>query len=231
MPNMSKRIFLCAAAIAFLSTITADAHPKVFGLDFTKEIRRDSLESNRLARRQNTVQADISNEEVLYLINVTIGSPPQRFALQLDTGSSDIWVPSVRSDICLYHRDTCFLGAFDRTRSTTFQSITAGGFRISYQDNSNVTGDYFSDTLTIGTQSIKNMQMGLATLASRDVGIMGIGFKSGESIAAIHPDEEYPNVISQLKSQHFINRLSYSLWLNDLGSLPWIIELGQANDL
>lgn len=217
---MSRTIFLWTAAAAFLSVVTADARPKVFGLDFTKEIRRDAPGVNHLARRQNTVQADITNEEILYLINVTIGTPPQSFSLQLDTGSSDLWVPSVRSSACTQYSGYCTLGAYDDTASTTFHSIAPNGFEISYQDNSRVRGDYFSDTLTVGTQSIKSMQMGLATAATRALGIMGIGFASGESIVATEPSEEYQTVIEQLKSQKFINRLSYSLWLNDLGDAP-----------
>ena len=78
-------------------------------------------------------------------------------------------------------------------------------------------GDYFNDTLAIGNTVIKQMTMGLALEASRPLGIMGIGYDADESIAEQSPDAIYPNVISQLKNQGYINTLAYSLWLNDLG--------------
>lgn len=216
---MLRAIFFCTAAAAFFSIVTADAPPKVLSLEFTKEIRRDSPDVNRLARRQKIVEVGVDNADLLYLINVTIGSPnPQEFALQLDTGSSDIWVPDVNSNVCRRRRNSCAFGSYDHIASDTFREIAADAFEISYQDNSQISGDYFSDTLNIGKASIKRMQMGLATTATRGLGIMGIGFTAGESIVAIEPLAKYPNVISQLRSQGFINTLAYSLWLNDLGN-------------
>ena len=49
---------------------------------------------NQLERRASTVTASLTNAEtdLLYLINVTVGTPGQPLALQLDTGSSDVWV-------------------------------------------------------------------------------------------------------------------------------------------
>ena len=53
--------------------------------------------------------------------------------------------------------------------------------------------------------------------ADRPLGIMGIGFDSGESIASVDSSSEYPDVVSQLKNQSYIKTRAYSLWLNDLG--------------
>ena len=149
---------------------------------------------------------------------MTIGTPPQSFSLQLDTGSSDIWIPSVHADACQRTLDVCKqFGSFDDVQSSTFAKRGPNGaFQISYQDNSAVVGDYFNETMVIGKTVIKNMTMGLALQADRALGIMGIGYDAGESIAATNPDAIYPNVISQLKDQGYINTLAYSLWLNDL---------------
>ena len=62
------------------------------------------------------------------------------------------------------------------------------------------------------------------------VGIMGIGYKAGESISASIAAGEggqlYPNVINVLKDQGHINQLAYSLWLNDLDSLTGSVLFG-----
>lgn len=149
---------------------------------------------------------------------MTVGTPPQSFGVQLDTGSSDIWIPSVRSDACQQSPDACQqLGAFDDAQSSTFVQISEDdAFQIQYQDNSGVIGDYFNDTLTIGKTTLKNMTMGLAQQATRELGIMGIGYNADESISAVDPTQVYDNIISQLVDQGYINTLAYSLWLNDL---------------
>lgn len=152
---------------------------------------------------------------------MTVGTPPQSFGVLLDTGSSDIWIPSVNSDVCQESPAACQrLGAYDETKSSTFVDVAQNAFQISYEDNSGVTGDYINETLAIGKTVIKNMTMGLATEATIASGIMGIGYDAGESIAEQQPDEIYPNVISQMKDQGYINTLVYSLWLNDLSKIP-----------
>ena len=151
---------------------------------------------------------------------MTVGTPPQSFSVQLDTGSSDIWIPSVNSAVCRQDPDACGLGEFNSQRSSTFKEVDQGGFEISYEDNSGVEGDYINETLTLngGKTTIQNMTMGLALKATRGFGIMGIGYDADESVA--DPREEYPNIIAQLQAQGFINTLAYSLWLNDLGMPP-----------
>lgn len=203
---------ICAVASTLFSFVTADT----FSLDFKKEIRRDASHSD-LYRRQNSVQVPVDNLEILYLINITIGTPPQPFSLQIDTGSSDTWVPSRSSDVCVEYPISCGLGSFVTTSSKTYKLVARNAFQIQYQDNSQIEGDYFNDTLVLGDKSITNMQMGLARTASRGVGILGIGFQSGESIAATDPDSIYPNLVNQLQNQKYIKSLAYSLWLNDLG--------------
>lgn len=108
-----------------------------------------------------------------YLINMTVGTPPQPFSVQLDTGSSDIWIPWVQSDACLAVPEACqALGAFDPENSSSFQDIGQGEFEIQYQDNSAISGDYILETLVVGKTTVTNLTMGLATRATRPFGIM-----------------------------------------------------------
>ena len=165
---------------------------------------------------------ELANSVHRYFINMTVGTPGQPFSVQLDTGSSDIWIPSIDSDVCEQNQQACEeLGQFDSSASSSYVDDTGvGQFEIQYQDNSAVTGDYINETLTIGNTVIKNMRMGLALQATRPIGIMGIGYDADESIAVESPTDIYPNVVSQLKAQGFISTLAYSLWLNDLSTYP-----------
>lgn len=250
MPFPPPRVLLGLSALIFLLFGVNDAEaslftshkrsPKVLGFDFRKEVSRNTPLANRLRKRQKTATVNIDNADVAcvllstrragiaanssrsYLINMTIGTPPQPFSVQLDTGSSDIWVPSVDSNVCIEDQEYCqALGQYDSSLSSTYVEY-AHGFEISYEDNSAVTGDYINETLAIGNTVIKNLTMGLALQASRPFGIMGVGYDADESIASTDPDEIYPNIVAQMKAQGIINTLAYSLWLNDIGTHHWL---------
>ena len=226
-------LLLCVGNVSASLFTSHRRSPKVLGFDFKKEINTPL--ANRLRKRQKTVTASIDNEEIAYvlptprakipanslcsyLINMTIGTPGQPFSLQLDTGSSDIWIPSVNSNACQEAEDACqVLGQYDSSASSSYVDV-GPGFQISYQDNSAVAGDYINETLALGDTVIKDMTMGLAFQATRPFGIMGVGYNADESIASTDPDDIYPNIVSQLKAQGFIKTLSYSLWLNDLST-------------
>ena len=151
---------------------------------------------------------------------MTLGTPPQSFSVQIDTGSADIWVPAVTADICSGGQGACSGGAFDPDRSSTYQgNVINAPFSISYEDGSGVDGSYANDTLTVGQTTIQQMTFGLAQRASRPFGIMGIGYAADESIANGDDSSSYPNIVNQLKNQGHISTLAYSLWLNDLGEL------------
>ncbi|KAI1608985.1 aspartic-type endopeptidase [Exophiala viscosa] len=216
-----------AALLAAIAPAVGTATPGVVGYNFEKR-RVDASEApHRLRRRSNTVTATLTNEVLLYFINVTVGTPGQAFSLQIDTGSSDIWFPSVDADICTEETDGCPYGTYDSSKSSTYSELaSAPQFEIQYVDGTEIEGDFISDVLNIGSTKLTNMTMAVATQANtRGVGIMGIGFQSGEAEAE-EDDFTYPNVINVLKNEGFINTLAYSLWLDDLDANTGSILFG-----
>jgi hypothetical protein len=216
-------VYACLAIVIF--PFTSIASPKVVSFDLTKrEIIGDSLVENKLRRRAKSVAATLYNAQsnLLYLVNATIGSPGQQFSLQLDTGSSDIWIPSAGSSACTGRTKRCVNGAYDESKSSTYADVGQDEFLISYVDKTKIAGDYINETFGIGGITLQQMTMGLARQSSEPdttspfQGIVGVGFDTGEAIFS-QAGITYPNIISQLQLQGFINTRAYSLWLNDRG--------------
>jgi Eukaryotic aspartyl protease len=212
---MARIASILLAAAAFPSAVNSvAASPKVVGFAFKKEVRRDIP---HLHPRAESAEISLGNAKILYFLNVTIGTPPQPFSLQLDTGSSDIWIPSSESNVCIQSTEACQLGAFDSSASSTFVDVLRNAFQIQYVDGSEIQGDYIADVLSMGDRvTLQNMTMGLASTASTALGIMGIGYPAGESVVALDPTAVYPNIIDQMVKQGVINSRAYSLYLNDL---------------
>jgi hypothetical protein len=160
-----------------------------------------------------------------YYVNASVGTPPQEVSLDIDTGSSDVWMFGIHS--CDPTTSLCQGGAFDETASSTLTLVSQGGFQIQYDTaNSGVEGDYITDVFTIGKQTVKTLTMGVATQAEYvDTGIMGIGFDSNEALVS-QQGQAYPNLIDLMKTQGLIGTRGYSLYMDDLEAATGTIVFG-----
>lgn len=217
---------LSSLLACLLPTVTATAAPGTVAFNFEKR-RISAKDAPHLARRQSkSLSVNLDNEILLYFINVTVGTPGQPFSLQLDTGSSDIWFPSSKADICQQSSQLCPFGTYRSGSSSTFQQLDLPDFQIRYVDGTQITGTYLSDVLNVGNTKITNMTMAQALRANtRGIGIMGIGFQENESSAQT-AGFTYPTIVDMMVTQGIINSRAYSLWLDDLQSNTGSILFG-----
>ena len=115
-----------------------------------------------------------------YYGEIGLGTPPQKFAVIFDTGSSNLWVPSAT---CAWWQLACRLHSrYDSRASETYRR---NGTRFAIQYGSGSLSGYFSeDTLSIGSAlsvpgqrfAEASREPGIAFLAARFDGILGLGF-------------------------------------------------------
>jgi saccharopepsin len=108
---------------------------------------------------------------------ISIGTPPQDFKVILDTGSSNLWVPSQScgSIACYLHQK------YDSSASSSYKK-NGTEFEIRYGSGS-LSGFVSQDDVTIGDLKIKGQDFaeatnepGLAFAFGRFDGILGMGF-------------------------------------------------------
>ncbi|OWB77341.1 hypothetical protein B5S32_g1503 [[Candida] boidinii] len=158
---------------------------------------------------------DIPYNDVLFAFPIEIGSTNTSLSVQLDTGSSDLWVTT--SDwysSCQYADFKCSTkGYFTPRYSHTFKNLS-NPFNISYLGGYGVTGYYAEDTVGLGDDIVlEDFQFAVASKASvRMAGILGMGLKETE-VQFINNGTTYDNFMFALANQGHINSPSYSMAL------------------
>ncbi|RYP61975.1 hypothetical protein DL769_007488 [Monosporascus sp. CRB-8-3] len=188
--------------------------------------RRERLGLELGARQARSIEEVITNDELNggYFATCKIGTPGQDVTLQLDTGSSDIWVPASSSGICTKSGSSrgCVLGSYSPRDSPSFEDAGKGDFSITYVDGSNANGDYFTDVFEIGDATIPDMTMGLGLETNIPYGLVGVGYALNEASKSFI----YLNLPIQMQHEGLISTIAYSLWLNDLDASTGNILFG-----
>ncbi|KAK9479611.1 aspartic peptidase domain-containing protein [Lipomyces japonicus] len=144
-----------------------------------------------------------------YFTEISLGTPAQTFKVILDTGSSNLWVPSVgcSSIACYLHTK------YDSSASSTYQK-NGTGFDIQYGSGS-MSGFVSNDVLTIGDLEIKSQDFaeatqepGLAFAFGRFDGILGLGYDT------ISVNKMVPPVYNAI-AQGLLDEPVFSFYLGD----------------
>ncbi|KAE9980366.1 hypothetical protein EG327_006576 [Venturia inaequalis] len=215
---MTRLLLLSALATLLASFVSAK--PEVLSMP----IRRDASKHHKALLKRRLMKRDpfsvnldgYLNQGGFYLVNVTVGTPAQNIILDIDTGSSDIWMFGPNS--CDEKTAICYGGTFNiQNSNSAVQNSRSPPFEIQYgTPGSGVNGTYFQDVFSLGGQNVRNLTMAVATRSEYvGTGIMGIGFALGEALQG-ELNQTYANLPVVLANQSLIPSASYSLYLDDL---------------
>ncbi|KAL6083217.1 hypothetical protein STEG23_010557 [Scotinomys teguina] len=144
-------------------------------------LRRHQYEFNEKGSNAGMVANEplINYLDSEYFGTISIGTPPQEFTVVFDTGSSELWVPSVycSSHVCQNHQ------RFDPSKSLTFQNLSKPLF-VQY-GTGRVQGFLGYDTVTVSDIVVPHQTVGLSTQEPGEIfnyspfdGILGLSYPS-----------------------------------------------------
>ncbi|CEJ92468.1 hypothetical protein VHEMI08120 [[Torrubiella] hemipterigena] len=215
--QFKMKAFLCLAAM------TASASAGTLSLDMTKQALPGNPVSRTHARHleprriDKFVTAIADRNQLTYYVNVTIGQPPQEVTLQIDTGSSDLFVLTDSVETCSNPKPTCKT-PFTLSKSTTVEQLSESDFGGSpdfgslFVDRTKALGLYMRDEVSIGGAVIEKQIMAVATEGTVRAGIFGLGLNTLESSS--QSNVTYPQFIDNLVSKNIIGRRVFSVFLN-----------------
>ncbi|KAH0432160.1 aspartic proteinase [Colletotrichum camelliae] len=227
-------------SILFAAAVWAAAATAQVRLPFTRQSHQP-LNNNARRRddgRRSTSTVNFFSADTVYLVNVTVGTPPQNMSMMLTVQAGETWV--VNADNC--DRDGyslkygwCKYGSFLSNESSTYVNPGTETFMTSYTEGY-AYGEIMSETLSIGDVQLGKLNMGLVDTADTYIGVLALGFNTSaytpspySSSSSNTTSESLPTVPDRLLTDGKINSTAYSLWVDDLSNESGSLLLGAVD--
>ncbi|OHF02499.1 aspartic proteinase [Colletotrichum orchidophilum] len=228
----------CAVAVSAQVHLPFSHQPQLKAISNAKA-RRDT------ANRRSVSVTDVYVTDWNYLVNASIGTPPQDVSLRLSVQAEKTWVPNAEycdyynysdyydsdSSRSAYYLDSysCRYGAFQSNKSSTYVNPGTEDFTTKYSDG-RARGEWMSDTLGVAGIQLHKMIMGYAQSADVLIGILGLGFNSSGASSSVtsspSSSDGLPTVPERLLQDGLINSPAYSIWLDDVSAKSGNLLLG-----
>ncbi len=196
----------------FASLASTTLASGVHQLNFTRALRSigTPLGSTSEVEGLKSFEGTLTNHQYYYSLDIQVGTPAQTISVDIDTGSSDLFVNAAENTGC--DQDCHSFGTFDSSSSSTY-SLINNGFSVEYGDRSKATGNWVKDNVEVGDNDIP-LTFAVATDSSTGQGVFGIGYASlGGGGSGISDYINYPRA---LVKAGVINSQTYSIYLNSL---------------
>ncbi|KAI4797843.1 hypothetical protein KUCAC02_024824 [Chaenocephalus aceratus] len=165
------------------------------------------------------IESMTNDADLAYSGIISIGTPPQTFRVIFDTGSSNLWIPSIycNSSACNNHNK------FNPGNSSTFKN---NGHALSIQyGTGSMTGFLGYDTVTVGGLAVKNQIIGLSQTEADFLqyinadGILGLAYpRLAESDAT--------PVFDNMMSENLVNQDMFSFYLSSDSQQGSVLTFG-----
>ncbi|KAI8225242.1 putative aspartic-type endopeptidase OPSB [Colletotrichum sp. SAR 10_86] len=228
------KLSVVSAVALWAAAVTAQVR-----LPFT----RQSHPLSRNARRRDDERRSIStvdffSADTVYLVNVTVGTPPQNMSMMLTVQAGETWVVNANNcdeDGYSLKYGWCKYGSFMPNESSTYVNPGTETFMTSYTEGY-AYGEIMSETLSIGDVHLGKLNMGVVDTADTYIGVLALGFNTSaytpspySSSSSNTSSESLPTVPDRLLTDGKINSTAYSLWVDDLSTESGSLLLGAVD--
>lgn len=218
---MIAAIFNLLLVLPFISGLPIDQAkgftPIKIGFNVVNYIDKPTVGGRHTRKSAKGVTLRLENEYAKYTAQISVGSPPQEFTVHLDTGSSDLWLPATGT--------ASTYGTFEKNASLSYR-LFRDDFKTGYADGTYAKGQWGNDTVSISGVSIPNVLVGVATEQNVNQAIFGIGLPTTEASNNFADPFMYDNFPMHLKSQGYVKKNCYSLYLNSVNATAGLILFG-----
>ncbi|KAK8034911.1 hypothetical protein PG993_009906 [Apiospora rasikravindrae] len=212
-------------------------------------VQHGPVPQQRRSRSENRGGVDmrISGSEAAYVVDVSVGTPPQNLSMALTLSDYNSWIPDAAP--CSQHsswnsyykvsKDDCLSNAFRANDSSTLvveheygYSVGNRSLMVVYNDGKMAFGNMVRDDMELpGGVQVPNMTLGLVNQADSRIGVLSLGFNTSTLAAGLKdPDSpDDPTFVDRLLADGQINSKAFSMWLDNKDATTGNLLLGAVD--